>query len=149
MYNTLITQLAERSFDAAIKRGFDPQPLECLRSLAIEQREYWKAIDEERFTDALAIIEAERITYDQEFVDYYSQHLHNTTLDELADIALVAATWREAARLAEGEECQIDRTIDALIQRGAIHFVEGQSPSRELMIRIIKQKLRYNELRKD
>ena len=90
----------------------------------------------------------------EEYIAYYDDHIHNTTLDELADILITAASYYEAARQSlsdEGENIS-GRAIDEMIINGAVHFIytQIQSPADMAQLRrVLLLKMLYNELRND
>ena len=152
MYNFII-QIAPRCYYLAEKRGKDASCLGCFKYLQGELAEYWAAYDAGRTADNISdlIAQAAGLSPD-DFVAMYDDHIHNTTIDELADILITSASWYEAAyRANEGVKVK-DRTIDQLIINGAVHFVYGrvQSPHDMATLRqVVYLKMLYNDLRKD
>ena len=152
MYNFII-QIAPRCHYLAEKRGKDASCLGCFKYLQGELAEYWAAYDAGRTVDNISDLIAQAAGLSPEdFVAMYDGQIHNTTLDELADILITSASWYEAAyRANEGAKVR-DRTIDQLIINGAVHFVYGrvQSPHDVATLRqVVYLKMLYNDLRKD
>ena len=63
---------------------------------------------------------------DAEFNALYAAKIHNTAADELADVLIVAASWIQAAKLAEGDDFQPNKSLDVVLASGAVQFVCGQ-----------------------
>lgn len=149
----LISDIAERCHKAAEKRGKDTTAAGCAKALRTEQQEYWKAVDNGYFVpdfDA-KVSEATKLS-DEDFTAFYEAKIHNTVVDELADIVITAATWLQTAKNKGGEDFQPDRDIDVMLLGGAIQFacqrITGEKDVRELQA-AVNLKMRYNELRKD
>lgn len=158
MYN-FITQIAPRCHYLAEKRNKDASCLGCFKYLQGELAEYWAAYDAGRTADNISDLIAQAAGLSPEdFVAMYDAKIHNTTIDELADILITSASWYEAAyRANDGELPKIyrlvkDRTIDQLIINGAVHFVYGRVQSSHDMAtlrQVVYLKMLYNDLRKD
>lgn len=153
----LITEISKRCHASATKRGKDTSCVGCIKYLRDELAEYWAAYDAGRTCENLRdiIVQAATLHYDK-FVEFYDDHIHNTTVDELADILITAASYYEAVRLSladEGEDQQPQgRTIDELILNGAVRFVCSRvlSPVDVNMLHwIVLCKMHYNDLRED
>ena len=149
----LISEIAERCHTAATKRGKDTSCVGCFKYLHNELTEYWKACDEGCVADNIGTI-AEQVMElpREEYIAYYDDHIHNTTLDELADILITAASYYEAARLADESEKLCGRTLDEMFIDGAVHFIytQIQSPADMAALRqVLLLKMLYNELRND
>ena len=74
------------------------------------------------------------------------------SLQELADILIVAATWLWEAKAEAGDNFQPGRSIDVMLLTGAVQFVCGQMADQhdiERLRTVVNLKMRYNELRKD
>lgn len=72
--------------------------------------------------------------------------------DELADVLIVAASWIQAAKLAEGDDFQPNRSLDVVLASGAVQFVCGQitcAQDLEELRQVVNLKMRYNETRND
>lgn len=151
MYN-LISTIAKRCHASATKRGKDTSTLGCLLSLNDELTEYWAAKDDSRETSLEAIRTTEQIPDDAEFIDAYEKHLHNTVVDELADMLIVAATWYASAEPNNVEEYKPERDVEVMLASGAIYFVCSQiggTHDADMLRCMVNLKMRYNELRKD
>ena len=148
-----IKSISKRCHRSATQRGKDTSCVGCLKYLHGELGEYWRACDEGCVPyniEALAeqVMELPR----EEYIAYYDDHIHNTTLDELADILITAASYYEAARLAEDSKDLSGRTLDEMIINGAVHFIYEQikSPADMAQLRqVLLLKMLYNELRND
>lgn len=90
---------------------------------------------------------------DEDFTAFYSEKIHNTTTDELADILIVAASWYEAAKIDDGDDFNPGKSLDVLLLSGAIHFVFDRTncdpADIELVRQVVNLKMRYNETRND
>lgn len=137
----------------AEKRGKDASCLGCFKYLQGELAEYWAAYDAGRTADNISDLIAQAAGLSPEdFVAMYDAKIHNTTIDELADILITSASWYEAAYRANEGVMVKDRTIDQLIINGAVHFIYGrvQSPHDMATLRqVVYLKMLYNGLRKD
>ena len=150
MYS-LISEISERCRLAAEKRGKDTSWVSCMFALRDELAEYWAAKDDARETSIEAIRTAEQIQDDAEFIDAYEKNLHNTVVDELADLLIVAATWNASAAANNAENFKPERDVEVMLASGAISFICDQidAPRDVEMLRcMINLKMRYNELRK-
>lgn len=149
----LISEIAKRCHAAAVKRGKDTSGLGCMRYLAVELSEYWNAVDNARnipdFDDTTA--KATGLS-DEDFNALYSEKIHNTTTDELADILIVAASWYYTAQQADGDNFKPERNTDVMLLSGAIQFICGRiTGPRDLneLRAVVNLKMRYNETRND
>ena len=155
MYSYIKT-ISKRCHRSATQRGKDTSCVGCLKYLHRELTEYWRARDEGcvayHIEDLAAQVMMELPR--EEYIAYYDDHIHNTTLDELADILITAASYYEAARQSlsdEGENIS-GRAIDEMIINGAVHFIytQIQSPADMAQLRrVLLLKMLYNELRND
>lgn len=149
----LISEIAKRCHAAAVKRGKDTSGLGCMRYLAVELSEYWNAVDNARnipdFDETTA--KATGLS-DEDFNALYSEKIHNTTTDELADILIVAASWYYTAQQADGDNFKPERNTDVMLLSGAIQFICGRiTGPRDLneLRTVVNLKMRYNETRND
>lgn len=149
----LISEIAKRCHAAAVKRGKDTSGLGCMRYLAVELSEYWNAMDNARnipdFDETTA--KATGLS-DEDFNALYSEKIHNTTTDELADILIVAASWYYTAQQADGDNFKPERNTDVMLLSGAIQFICGRiTGPRDLneLRTVVNLKMRYNETRND
>jgi hypothetical protein len=148
-----IKSISKRCHRSATQRGKDTSCVGCLKYLHGELTEYWRACDEGCVAyniDTLAeqVMELPR----EEYIAYYDDHIHNTTLDELADILITAASYYESARLADESENLSGRTLDEMFIDGAVHFIytQIQRPADMAALRqVLLLKMLYNELRND
>lgn len=152
MYNFII-QIAPRCHYLAEKRGKDASCFGCFKYLQGELAEYWAAYDAGRTADNISdLIALAAGLSPEDFVAMYDGYIHNTTIDELADILITSASWYEAAYRANEGVMVKDRTIDQLIINGAVHFIYGRvhSPHDMATLRqVVYLKMLYNDLRKD
>ena len=152
MYD-LINNISKRCHDAATKRGKDTSCVGCLQYLAVELREYWDAVDKGRYVaDFGETVKEANALPDDKFNALYAEKIHNTATDELADILIVAASWIHAAKLADGDDFQPNRSMDVMLASGAVNFVCGQitgAQDLEALRVIVNLKMRYNETRND
>lgn len=152
MYD-LINNISKRCHDAATKRGKDTSCVGCLQYLAVELREYWDAVDKGRnVPDFVETVQKANALPDAEFNALYAAKIHNTAADELADVLIVAASWIQAAKLAEGDDFQPNRSLDVVLASGAVQFVCGQitcAQDLEELRQVVNLKMRYNETRND
>lgn len=152
-----LSNLSERCHACATRRGKDTSWDGCLTSIEEEQREYWNAqiygiwgtrgrdIDDR-------IKKAESLTDDESFTEFYDVHLHNTAIDELADLLITAATMTHTAKLYGVKFMEINKTIFGILLYGVLEFVHSrlaESHDDKYIDRIVRLKMRYNELRKD
>lgn len=149
----LISKIAERCHTTATKRGKDTSCDGCANYLRVELAEYWKAVENDAnvpyFNETTAKATA---LPDKEFTALYADKIHNTDVDELADILIVAATWLHAAKLAGGEDFNPEKSIDVLLLSGALVFASRQTRSvaeLERLRTVVNLKMRYNETRND
>ena len=152
MYNFII-QIAPRCHYLAEKRNKDASCLGCFKYLRGELAEYWAAYDAGRTADNISDLIAQAAgLLPEDFVAMYDAKIHNTTIDELADILITSASWYEAAYRANEGIMVKDRTIDQLIINGAVHFVYTRVLSTYDMAtlrQVVYLKMLYNDLRKD
>lgn len=154
----LLTEIAERAYETAKRRGQDVSAAGCMAAAAKEQTEYWKATDEGRLLkDVHVIAEAQTMTNSAfaAFKEYYEANLHNTDYDELADLVITAATWFYSA--SQGSpKFNPTRSIDVALASGILAFVidriNGVTPlitmkNADKLRAVINLKLRFNELR--
>lgn len=149
----LINEIAERCHTAATKRGKDTSCLGCMRYLAVELSEYWKAVENGAYVPNFdeTINQAAQLS-DEDFNALYAEKIHNTTTDELADILIVAASWYYATKAAEGESFKPEKSIDVMLLSGAVQFICGRiTGPRDLeeLQAVVNLKMRYNETRND
>lgn len=149
----LISKIAERCHATATKRGKDTSCAGCANYLRVELAEYWKAVENDAnvpyFNETTAKATA---LPDAEFTALYAEKIHNTDVDELADILIVAATWLHAAKLAGGKDFNPDKSMDVLMLSGALVFASRQTRSvaeLERLRTVVNLKMRYNETRND
>lgn len=149
----LINDIAKRCHASATKRGKDTSCVGCLQYLAVELREYWDAVDKGRYVaDFGETVKEANALPDDKFNALYAEKIHNTATDELADILIVAASWIHAAKLADGDDFQPNRSMDVMLASGAVNFVCGQitgAQDLEALRVIVNLKMRYNETRND
>lgn len=149
----LISEIAERCHAAAVKRGKDTSGLGCVRYLAVELSEYWNAVDNARNIPDFDKTTAKATGLsDEDFNALYSEKIHNTTTDELADILIVAASWYYTAQQADGDNFKPERNMDVMLLSGAIQFICGRiTGPRDLdeLRTVVNLKMRYNETRND
>ena len=154
----LITEIAERAYETAKRRGQDASALGCMAAAAAEQAEYWKAIDEGRLLKEPALHEAKAManTAFAAFAEYYEANIHNTDYDELADMVIIAATWFYSAKVSAGQDFDPARSIDVTLACGILDWVIDRIAGATTMpaailadkLRaVINLKLRFNELR--
>lgn len=154
----LLTEIAERAYETAKRRGQDVSAAGCMAAAAKEQTEYWKATDEGRLLkDVHVIAEAQTMANSAfaAFKEYYEANLHNTDYDELADLVITAATWFYSA--SQGSpKFNPTRSIDVTLASGILAFVidriNGVTPlitmkNADKLRAVINLKLRFNELR--
>lgn len=149
----LIADIAERCHTAATKRGKDTSGLGCMQDLSEELREYWKAVDNGKNMPDFAKTTAEATGLsDEDFNALYGEKIHNTAVDELADILIVAATWLHSVKLEKGDDFKPERNIDVMLLGGAVQFICGRiTGPRDLeeLQTVVNLKMRYNETRND
>lgn len=148
-----IKSISKRCHRSATRRGKEASCIGCLKYLQGELREYWRACDEGCVAYNIETLAEQVMELPREkYIAYYDDHIHNTTLDELADILITAASYYEAARLADEGKDLSGRTIDEMIINGAVHFIytQIQSPTDMAQLRqVLLLKMLYNELRND
>ena len=148
-----IKSISKRCHRSATQRGKDTSCLGCVKYLHGELAEYWRACDEGCVAYKIEALAAQVMELPrEEYIAYYDDHIHNTTLDELADILITAASYYEAARLADESKELSGRTIDEMIINGAVRFIytQIQSPADMAQLRqVLLLKMLYNELRND
>lgn len=149
----LITDIAERCHATATKRGKDTSRLGCVADLCGEAQEFWAAISDWRtipyFNETINHIQD---LSDNDFCVEYEMRIHNTDLDELADIVITAATWFQTIKQSEGYNAEylFLENIDAYLISGALNFVANRIAGPERLAQlytIVRLKMRYNELR--
>lgn len=150
----LITEISQRCHQTATKRGKDTSCVGCLKYLHTELGEYWKAVEAGKIAPDMAdLVQQATGLSDEDFTAFYSEKIHNTTTDELADILIVAASWYEAAKIGDGDDFNPGKSLDVLLLSGAIHFVFDRTncdpADIELVRQVVNLKMRYNETRND
>ena len=154
-YLSYIETIGERCREAAKRRGKDTTCLGCVRYLVTELAEYWQAVDNDNFTplDAVSELFSLRVRLsDEAFAKAYNEKIHNTSLDELADLYITSATYLEEFKSVYGDDIRPMRSIDELLIQGATDFVFSQVGSRDeidSLRKVLSMKMEYNELRKD
>lgn len=155
----LLTEIAERAYETAKRRGQDVNAVGCVSAAAKEQTEYWKAIDEGHLLkDVHVIAEAQTMANSAfaAFKEYYEANIHNTDYDELADLVITAATWYHSATESAGPGFDPTRSIDVILASGILAFVIDRISGVTTMATmvnadklraVINLKLRFNELR--
>lgn len=92
------------------------------------------------------------LTDDESFTEFYEVHLHNTAIDELADLLITAATMTHTAKLYGVKFMEINKSIFGILLYGVLEFVHSrlvESHDDKYIDRIVRLKMRYNDLRKD
>lgn len=154
-YLNYIETIGKRCREAAKRRGKDTTCLGCVRYLETELAEYWRAVDNDNLTplDAVSELFSLRVRLsDGAFVKIYDEKIHNTTLDELADLYITAATYLQEFKSVYGDDFRPMRSTDELLIQGTVDFAHSQVESRDEIdgLRIVlSMKMEYNELRKD
>lgn len=153
----LIQDIAKRCYESAQHKGKDVSCAGCLQAFRRELAEYWEAADTKRTAsreDVDAVNESLNVD-ENTFRACYESRLHNTAIDELADIVIVAATWLEAAA-AEGDKdgngFALLRSADVALISGTMDFVAEicvNDPAAASLSEIVNLKMRFNELRQD
>lgn len=144
--------IGERAYACAQRRGKKPNVLTCINAASEELNEYWEAHDSGRRCGKYHLWVADNIEDDTKFLDYYAANIHNTILDEIADICIVAATWCYSSYLVNvrrGDPWQPERDFDSVMASGLVAFALATIDDAELFALAVNNKLRYNELRKD
>ena len=144
--------IGERAYACAQRRGKKPNVLTCINAASEELKEYWEAADSDRKCGKYHLVVAGSIEDDTKFADYYAANIHNTTLDEIADICIVAATWCYSSYLVDvqrGDPWQPERDLDSVMACGLVAFALATIDDAELFALAVNNKLRYNDLRKD
>lgn len=149
----LISDIAERCHTIATKRGKDTGGVGCMLALSEELREYREAVDNSVNTSDFAVTVVKAIGLpDKDFRTLYSEKIHNTTVDELADILIVAATWLHSVKLENGDDFKQERSLDVMLLNSAVRFIhERLTGPRDLdeLRTVVIMKMRYNEIRND
>lgn len=149
----LIQDIAKRCYESAQRRGKDVSCEGCRNYVAVELAEYWRAARQgydlpDGATEALS--EAALID-DNTFITIYDAYVHNTTIDELADLLIVAATWYEAVRRISKTALPME-CADVLFIEGILTFIADvcvNNAQAKSLHEIANLKMRYNELRLD
>lgn len=150
----LITEISQRCYETANRRGKDTSCVGCLKYLHTELGEYWKAVETDKIAPNINdLVQQATELPDDEFTALYAEKMHNTTTDELADILIVAASWYEAAKRDTDGEFAPAKSLDVMLLSGAIHFVFDRTncdpADIELVRQVVNLKMRYNETRND
>jgi len=154
MITDTIQNIAKRCWETAVRRGQDTTCNGCQLGFRRELSEYWAAVEAGRVIsseDVAAINEAAQID-DNTFYACYESRAHNTSIDELADIVIVAATWYEAATLEDGDDFNPIKSAENAYVCGVLNLVSEISynnPSVISLHDIINLKMRFNELRQN
>jgi len=155
MYKLIIDIIgkAKRCYETAVRRKKDTSDFGCLQSLDAELSEYWDAVDNGKtipdFDETTA--EASRLS-DKDFNALYDEKIHNTTLDELADILITTATWLHSAKMSNVENFKPKRRASAMMLDGVAQFLGSRisGPCElERLRTVVNLKMRYNETRND
>lgn len=129
----------------------------CLQAFRRELAEYWEAADAKRTVsreDVAAVTESLNVD-ENTFTACYESRIHNKTIDELADIVIVVATWLEAAAAdgdKDGNGFEPRRSADFALLSGALDLVaeiSANDPVADSLGEIVNLKMRFNELRQD
>ena len=155
LYTDLIIPIAQRAYESAKRRSKQPNCVSSYVAVNSELREMWQAIDEQRNAQYTDIAKAEELQDNDLFYTFYKTNLHNTDLDEMADVVISCATWLWCAKIcaeAEGVTFNASRNFDGALLRGPVSLVFDLLNSKEQIDgfrKIVNLKLRYNDLRKD
>lgn len=155
MYTDLIIPIAKRAYESAKQRGKNPNCLNCYVAVRNELAEMWQAIDNGRRAQYADVAKAEGLQDNDLFYAFYKTNLHNTELDEMADVVITCATWLWCAKIcaeAEGLTFNAQRNFDGALLRGPVSLVFDLLNGKEQIDtfrKIVNLKLRYNDLRKD
>lgn len=154
-YLNYIETISKRCHAAAKRRGKDTTCLGCVRYLETELAEYWQAVDNDDLTslDAVSELFSLRIRLsDEAFTKAYNEKIHNTTLDELADLYITSATYLQEFKSVYGDDFRPMRSTDELLIQGTVDFVHSRVESKaeiDGLRMVLSMKMEYNELRKD
>ena len=144
--------IGERAYACAQRRGKKPSVLTCINAANEELKEYWEANDLGRECGKYHLEVIDEINDDSKFLEYYEANIHNTVIDEIADICIVAATWCYSSYLVDvrrGDPWQPERDLDSVMACGLIAFALATINDAELFALAVNNKLRYNDIRKD
>lgn len=144
--------IGERAYACAQRRGKKPSVLTCINAASEELKEYWEAHDLGRECGKYHLEVIDEINDDSKFLEYYEANIHNTAIDELADICIVAATWCYSSYLVDvqrGDPWQPERDLDSVMACGLVAFALATIDDAELFALAVNNKLRYNDIRKD
>ena len=121
--------------------------------MTTELAEYWRACRQgyDISNNAAELLNEAALIDDNTFISVYDAYVHNTTIDELADLLILAATWYEAARRASKTTVPTE-CADVLFIEGVLAFIADvcvNDPQAKSLHEIANLKMRYNELRLD
>ena len=126
----------------------------CQKYAAVELDEYWRAVRQGNYLsaeDALQLAAMYDAKDNDDFYQSYNICAHNTAIDELADLTIVAATWYEAVKR---ESCATGRGpqyfADLMFIDGVLAFVADRCVNTtgcENLHTVVNMKMRFNELR--
>ena len=125
----------------------------CQKYAAVELEEYWRAARQghDLTNEAVSSINEASQIDDEAYYIAYNSYAHNTTIDELADLTIVAATWYEAVkREASAVGCGPLYFVDIMFIEGILAFVADvcvHDPACESLHNVVNMKMRFNEIR--
>ena len=149
----LIQDIAKRCYESAQRRGKDVSCEGCRKYVTTELAEYWRACRQgyDLSNNAAELLNEAAQIDDNTFISVYDAYVHNTTIDELADLLIVAATWYEAA-IRTSKTTVPTECADVLFIEGVLAFIADvcvNDPQAKSLHEIANLKMRYNELRLD
>ena len=133
-----IKSISERCYNTAVKRGKDVTREGCILALMQEFKELKHAVAHRSVADPSALYTLADQKSDADFMAAYILLLHNTVLDEVADVFITIATSFHV----DQDDIILTRALDA----AKCKLTPGK---REMMEQAIALKMRYNDLRKD
>lgn len=146
----LINEISDRAFNSALRRGKSVDRESCINALAEELKEYWAACGTPITGYDQELTELEAIwNNDKQYVDYYNRHLHNTSLDEMADVFISAATLLHTAK---EHTADLQHSVEYVLCCGPIFYIcniIGSPEEANMLRRAINAKLLYNDIRND
>lgn len=151
-YINFLLEIGERAYKAAYNRGKKTSVPACIEAAHRELGEYWEAHDLDKKCTKHDQRVAKCLAENTEFIKFYEENIHNTDLDELADLCIVAATWCYASYLVSvqrEEQWDPKRDLDTVMCSGFVAFALCTIDDAEVFANAINNKMRYNELRKD
>lgn len=158
MYKYL-ESISERAYRSARERGKDVSFEGCIKALESEVTEFWDAVENGGEWDGDKIEAASLLLADDDlshFTRFYEENIHNTVMDELSDIIIIAGTIYGSEKEQKGIDFDPHRSVRIMVADGiygqATELFEIAPLHQSLenasqLFNAVALKQRFNELR--